>query len=90
MDIKPYKFDSGNPRIVSNVHNKTNTVYGVAAALFVGSLYLYNRKIFRIDQNSLNFLMFTAGSAFASYQYANFIVNSPTDEAALKNNQREQ
>jgi hypothetical protein len=85
MDLKPYKFDPHNPRIVTNVE-RPNSVYGVAAALFLGSLYVYNRKIFRIDQNALNFLLFTAGSAFASYQYANFFLNTPINEAGLLNN----
>ena len=88
MDEKPYKFDSHNPRIVTNVHKPTS-IYGVAAALFLGSLYLYNKKIFRIDQNALNFLLFTGGSAFASYQYANFFLSSPIIEAGLINNEKE-
>ena len=89
MEQKPYKFDSHNPRLVTNIEKPTS-VYGVAAGLFLGSLYLYNRKIFRIDQNALNFLLFTAGSAFASYQYANFFLNSATNEAAILNNKKEQ
>jgi len=88
MEEKPYKFDAHNPRIVTNV-DKSNTVYVAAAALFLGSLYVYNRKIFRIDQNALNFLGFTAASAFASYQYANFFLNSATNEAGLLNNEKE-
>lgn len=48
MDLKPYKFESGNPRIVTNV-DKDSRIVPLAVTLFVGSLYLYNRKIFRID-----------------------------------------
>lgn len=48
MDEKPYKFESGNPRIASNVQRPSNVPI-LAGALFVGSLYLYNRKIFRIN-----------------------------------------
>jgi hypothetical protein len=88
MDLKPYKFDSHNPRIVTNIEQPT-TVYGVAAALFLGSLYLYNKKIFRINQNAMQFLLFTGGSAFASYQYANFFLSSPEIEAGLINNEKE-
>lgn len=88
MEDKPYKFDPLNKRVVTNIEN-SNKVYGVAAALFLGSLYVYNRRIFRIDQNALNFLLFTAGSAFASYSYADFFLNSATNEAAILNNQKE-
>lgn len=88
MEEKPYKFDSHNPRIVTNVE-KPSSIYGVAAALFLGSLYVYNKRIFKRDQNALNFLLFTAGSAFASYQYANFFLSSPIIEAGIINNEKE-
>ena len=66
MEEKPYKFDNHNHRLVTNIQKPT-TVYYLSAALFVASLYGYQRRIFRVDQNSLNFALFTAGSALASY-----------------------
>jgi hypothetical protein len=48
MDEKPYKFESGNPRLVTNIQ-RPGSIYTLTAALFVGSLYLYNRRIFRLD-----------------------------------------
>ena len=48
MDDKPYKFDQSNPRIVTNAH-RPSSVYYFAAAIFLGSLYGYQRRIYRID-----------------------------------------
>ena len=88
MDDKPYKFDPSNPRIVSNIQKPT-TIATAAGLIFVGSLYFYNRRVFRIDQNAINFLLFTGASALASYQYANFFLSSPIIEAGLRNDERE-
>ena len=66
MEEKPYKFEGVNPRIATNVEHKPSLYY-VSGAIFLGSLYVYNRRTFRIDQNALNFLLFSGASAFASY-----------------------
>ena len=88
MDDKPYVFDSANPRLVTNV-SKNNTVYYAAAAIWLFSLRAYHRRIFRIDQNSLNLAGFTVASALASYSYANFFLDSAVNEAGLINNEKE-
>jgi len=43
------------------------SVYYLAGGIFVASLYVYHRRIFRLDQNLLNFAGFTVASAWASY-----------------------
>jgi hypothetical protein len=88
MEEKPYKFESANPRVVTNI-TKPTTIYTAAGAIFLSSIYLYNRRIFRIDQNAVNFLLFTGASALASYSYANYFLSSPIIEAGLKNNEKE-
>ena len=65
MEVKPYKFDSHNHRLVTNIEKPT-AIYYLSAAIFVASLYGYQRRIFRVDQNSLNLAVFTVGSALAS------------------------
>lgn len=40
MEDKPYKFDSHNPRLVTNVQ-RPSTIYYVAGGLFVASMYGY-------------------------------------------------
>ena len=69
MDEKLYKFEGPNPRVATNVEEPSNLLY-LSGAIFIGSLYLYNKRTFRIDQNALNFLLFSGASAFASYQWA--------------------
>ena len=88
MEDKPYKFDGANPRIATNVE-RPNTLWYLTGAIFVGSMYLYNRRTFRMDQNVLNFLGFTGASAFASYQWASTFLSSPVNEAGLLNNAKE-
>jgi hypothetical protein len=88
MDEKPYKFDPSNPRIVTNAQ-RPQSVYYVAGAIFLASLYGYHRRIFRLDQNVLNFAGFTVASAWASYQWSTFFVSSPIIEAGIKNNELE-
>ncbi len=88
MEDKPYKFDCLNPRVATNVERPASLYY-LTGAIFVGSLYLYNRRTFRMDKNVLNFLGFTGASAFASYQWASTFLSSPINEAGLINNARE-
>ena len=88
MDDKPYKFEGSNPRIATNIEEPKN-VYAVAGGIFLASLYLYNRRTFRMDQNALNFVLFTGASAFASVQWAKTFLSSPVIEAGLENNRLE-
>ena len=84
----PYTFDAQNPRWVVDV-KPMNKVYAAAGILFLYSLSAYNRKYFRVDNNLVNFMFFTACSAPASYAYANFWYNNAQNEAAAINNHRE-
>ena len=88
MEDKPYKFEGSNPRVATNIEFPQKVWY-VSGAIFVGSLYLYNRRTFRMDQNVLNFLGFTGASAFASYVWASTFLSSPVIEAGLINNAKE-
>ena len=88
MEKNPYQFDAKNPRLVMNAERSMNVYYG-AAALFLCSVHLYNRKFFRVDGNFINMLMFTGVSAPASYGYANFFLGSELTEAAILNNEKE-
>jgi hypothetical protein len=45
---KPYTFDPTNPRLVVNVQRPSN-LYAAAGAIFLTSLYVYNRRIYRLD-----------------------------------------
>ncbi len=88
MDEKPYKFESANPRVATNVE-RPSTLYYAWGGIFVASLFLYNKRTFRFDQNVINFLGFTGASAFASYQWAATFLSSPENEAGLINNGKE-
>ncbi len=88
MEDKPYKFEGANPRVATNIE-RPQTVWYLSGVIFVGSLYLYNRRTFRMDQKVLNFLGFTTASAFASYQWASTFLSSPIIEAGLINNAKE-
>ena len=90
MEEKPYKFeDSANKRLASNITSRPNSVVPVAGLIFTASVLLYSRKIFRIDKNAMNLLMFSGASAFASYSYASFFMSTPIIEAGIMNNQKE-
>ena len=90
MEEKPYKFeDPANKRIASNIVQRPNSVMPVAGLIFTASILLYSRKVFRIDKNAMNLLLFSGASAFASYSYANFFMSTPIIEAGLMNNQKE-
>ena len=88
MDEKPYKFESSNPRVATNVERSNNVLF-LSGAIFAASIYMYSRRTFRIDQNALNFFLFTGASAFASYQWASTFLSSPINEAGLINNAKE-
>jgi hypothetical protein len=70
---------------VTNVE-RPKMLMPVAGLLFVASMYVYQKRIYRIDQNFLNFALFGVGSAFASFSYARFFMSSPVIEAGILNN----
>ena len=82
MEKNPFKFSSNNPRVVEDASRPNTVVYG-AAAIFLFSLHLYNRRFFRKDANALNFLGFAAASVPASWAYSNFLFSSAEIEAAI-------
>ena len=84
----PFTYDVANPRWVTNVEAPSKA-YAVAGLLFVYGMSAYHRRYFRVDNNLINFLAFTAVSGPASFGYANFFLNSPENEAATMNNARE-
>ena len=88
MDEKPYKFESSNPRVATNVERSNNILF-LSGAIFAASIYMYSRRTFRIDQSAFNFLLFSGASAFASYQWASTFLSSPINEAGLINNAKE-
>ena len=85
----PYKFESSNPRVVTNVNFNQQKIYAGAAALYGASLYIYARKFLRIDGNAVAFGAFAACSLPASYAYAKFFLSDAENEAAHINNKRE-
>ena len=89
MEEKPYKFeDPANKRIASNI-KPSQAVMPLAGLIFAGSVFLYSRKVFRIDKHAMNLLLFSGASAFASYSYSSYFMSSPIIEAGLLNNERE-
>ena len=88
MDGPTFKFDSGNKRMALDC-DKPVTVMAATGALFVGSVFLYSKNIFKLDRNATNFMMFTAGSALASYGWADFALGNAEHDAGRINNERE-
>ena len=88
MDKNPYKFNENNPRIVEKAL-RCNMVYYGAGAIFLGSLYMYNRLHFRKDGNLLYAMAFGAASAPSAYAISDFVFGSAETEAALMNNESE-
>ncbi|CDW84864.1 UNKNOWN [Stylonychia lemnae] len=88
MDDKPYQFDPQNPRLVTNAEIP-QTQYYLAGALFLLSVRAYHRRVFRVDQNTLNLVLFSGASSLASYAWANFFLSSGVLEAGQLNNQKE-
>ena len=85
----PYEVDPSNPRRVLNME-RSNKVYLGAAIIFLASMRLYSRKMFRFDNNGANFGMFTIASVWCSYQYSSFFLSSPVIEAGMINNANEE
>ena len=88
MEKNPFTFDAKNPRLVTD-RQRNSLVYAAAGAIWVGSMMWYNKRYFRVDQNAMNMLAFTAASIPASFAYANFALSDPETEAACINNERE-
>ena len=88
MEKNPYKFSESNPSMVEDAHRDNKVYYG-AAAVFLFSLNVYNRKFFRKDGNMLNMMAFAAASVPAAYAYSDLVFGSSVTEAALINNERE-
>ena len=88
MEKNPYKFSESNPRLVEDAARDNKVYYG-AAAVFLFSLNVYNRKFFRKDGNMLNMMAFAGASVPAAYFYADMVFGSATTEAALINNEKE-
>ena len=86
----PFRFeDRSNPRVVTNSVMEWNKVYGGTGLLWAGSIAWYQRKFFRVNNNAVYLLAFTAFSLPASYGYAKFFLSSADDEAAYMNNKAE-
>ena len=81
MEKNPYTFSDHNRRLVTNCETPSY-VYFAAGGIFLLSMQLYNRKYFRVDNNVMNLMGFTAVSAPSAYIYANFFLNSAENEAA--------
>ena len=88
MEKNPYTFDAKNPRWVLNCE-RPSTVMTAATLLWVGSMYVYSRKYYRIDKNLVNMLAFGAASVPASYAYGSFFFSSAQIEAGIINNENE-
>ena len=83
----PFKFeDKTNHRVVTNTSIDWNKLYGGTGFLWAGSIAWYQRKFFRVNNNAVYLLAFTAFSLPASYGYAKFFLTSAEDEAAHMNN----
>ena len=88
MNDNPFTFDKSNSRLVVNCE-RDYRIIPTTGAIFLGALYMYNKKRFRIDQNFVNFMGFAVGACPISYIYANQIWGSSEVEAGILNNQRE-
>ncbi len=87
MEI-PFTTDPKNHRVVINVPRPTNVAVGTGA-LYVTSLWAYNRRFLRIDGNGVAAGAFAAFALPASYAYARFFLDSAVHEASRMNNARE-
>ena len=89
MDKSPFTYDTDRPRTVLECERPAH-VYAVAGVLFAGSVMMYNRRFFRVDNNLVNMAGFTLASIPASYSYASYFFSSANVEAGMINNQQEQ
>ena len=86
----PFTFgDPSRPRFVTNVKDNNFRVGAGTATIWGASVYLYARRVLRVNGNAVNFAAFTALSVPAAYGYAKTIFDSAENEAAVINNERE-
>ena len=88
MEPNPYTFDEKNPRLVVDC-NRDQKLLPLAGAIYLYSVYRFNKSRFRVDNNFLNMLGFTVAAAPASLAFSQTLVGSSEVEAGLLNNQRE-
>ena len=90
MAESPFKFENPNkPRLVSNVAMDYNRLYGMTGVLWGVSVGLYMKNLFRVNNNAVYLMAFTAASIPASYGYVKFFFSSELEEAAYLNNKAE-
>lgn len=66
MDKKPFTFEESNKRLVADVEYPSST-YWVAGTIFLASLYMYRRRVYRLDNNFMKFAIFTGIAPWCSY-----------------------
>ena len=84
----PYTFSADNHRLVTNIKPAHNVYLGTGA-LYLFSLYRYNRRFLRVGGDGVAAAAFAAFSLPASYSYARFFLDSAENEAAVMNNAKE-
>ena len=88
MQDNPYTFDEKNPRLVKDC-KRSDYLLPAAGLIFAKSVHMFYKKRFRVDQNAVNFLGFTAGAVPASFVFASTVFGDSEVEAGLLNNERE-
>jgi len=84
----PYTFCTTNPRVVTNTQ-APGKVYMGTGALYLFSLFAYNRRFLRVGGDGVAAAAFAAASLPAAYSYAKFFLDTAENEAAVMNNSRE-
>ena len=86
----PFKFENPTkPRLVTNTTMDWNRLYGMTGGLWALSVSLYVKNFFRVNNNAVYMLAFTAASLPASYGYVKYWASTAEDEAAYLNNKEE-
>ena len=98
MEANPYTFDEKNPRLVTLCDTgegkmmpleRSKYFIPYVGAFYLGSVYMFYKKRFRIDGDFVKMLGFSAGACPASIIFANSCCGSTELEAALLNNEKE-
>ena len=84
----PFTFHADNNRLVTNV-TAPHKVYIGTGALYLFSLYAYNRRFLRVGGDGVAAAAFAAFSLPAAYSYARFFLDTAENEAASMNNAKE-
>ena len=84
----PYSYSPDNHRRVTNVTGNQKVFFGTGA-LYLFSLYAYNRRYLRVGGDGVAAAAFAAFSLPAAYSYARFFMDSAENEAAVMNNAQE-